>query len=74
MMIKLYRGVKAGKLADGWEKGKGQVVHLIQQDFFPYDPVEAICGDRPSISWSERDNDTKVTCKKCLKKWKGWQE
>lgn len=56
--------VKAGKLANGAERGKGKVVHMVPSDY----PVmeKALCGDQPKISWTIRENSV-ITCKKCLK-------
>lgn len=57
--------IKAGKLANGEERGKGSVVHLVSEDSLYYGTA-AMCGERPAITWSEREN-LSVTCKKCLK-------
>lgn len=57
--------VKAGKLANGWERGKGRVVHLIdtKKDLYMQ---KALCGEQPAIQWTERE-DAQPTCSKCLK-------
>lgn len=54
--------IKAGKLANGFERGKGTVVHAIESDL-PY----SVCGTRPANQWIQRD-DLVVNCKRCLKK------
>lgn len=57
-MSKLKAAVKAGKLANGFERGKGRVVHIVNSG-------ESLCGQRPAISWSERDWK-ETSCKKCI--------
>ena len=56
--------IKAGKLANGAEKGKGKVVHLVDDNTIYC--CKAICGTEPAIQWIERP-DLTPTCKKCLK-------
>ncbi len=63
--MKYKNAIKAGKLANGWERGKGSVVHLVPEQYV-YCGGTAACGERPAIAWSERE-DLVVTCKKCLK-------
>jgi hypothetical protein len=67
--MKFTPAVKAGPLANGFERGKGRVVHAInlQYDGTFDGLVASLCGDRPAICWSER-YDAEITCKKCLKK------
>jgi len=56
--------VKAGKLANGAERGKGKIVHLVpDENSYAY---KSLCGEVPAIQWSDRP-DLNVTCKKCLK-------
>lgn len=56
---------KAGKLANGFERGKGTIVHAVQS-VAPY--VErALCGSAPKVQWIAREGAS-VTCQKCLKK------
>lgn len=57
--------VKNGRLANGYERGKGGLVHAVDDDN-SY-AGKALCGTAPSVSWSDRPN-LKVTCSKCLKK------
>jgi hypothetical protein len=66
-------GVKAGKLSNGYERGKGQIIHAIECSIDSYlDMQYALCGDRPKILWAEREvTKNEVTCKKCLKKIEG---
>jgi len=59
----MFKVVKAGKLANGAEKGKGLIVHLSEYSY--YGP--ALCGAIPAIQWNERP-EKEVTCKKCLKR------
>jgi hypothetical protein len=58
----IYKVIKAGKLANGFERGKGSIVHLSKSSY--YGP--ALCGAVPAIQWIER-NEREVTCAKCLK-------
>jgi hypothetical protein len=55
--------VKAGKLTNGYELGKGRKIHLVpvEKSYCGY----ALCGDRPAIQWSERELDT-VNCSECM--------
>jgi hypothetical protein len=65
--------VKAGKLANGFELGKGKIVHLVDSDKeIDLYCRDSLCGERPAISWTEVDCE--VTCSKCLRKLKILQE
>lgn len=57
--------IKAGKLANGAERGKGAVVHACHGPE-PY-LEKALCGEAPKIQWSVR-RGAAVTCAKCLKR------
>lgn len=59
----MKRLIKAGKLANGFERGKGQVVHLVP-DGASY-CGNAVCGSRPAVQWTDAGHAL-VTCKKCL--------
>ena len=62
---KIIPATKAGKLANGFERGKGTIVHAVQS-LAPY--VErALCGSAPKVQWIAREGAS-VTCQKCLKK------
>lgn len=63
----LRGGVKAGRLRNGLEKGKGKVVHAVEttRDFLYMEA--SLCGQMPSVHWSQRKLED-VTCPKCLKK------
>lgn len=63
--MNLKKVVKAGALANGAERGKGRVVHLVDS-VHPYMEL-ALCGAVPAIQWSIRDDAEEVTCKKCLR-------
>lgn len=58
----MFKVVKAGKLANGAERGKGSIIHYSEYDYIG----PSLCGVSPKISWSLRENK-EVTCKKCLK-------
>lgn len=61
-----YRGaVKAGKLANGLEKGKGTIIHIIEAKYIGIWGY-SLCGQKPAISWIEKDIKA-VTCSKCIK-------
>lgn len=61
----LFTVKKAGRLANGYESGKGSILHLTDS---PY-AGRALCGVAPQIQWIECP-DSSVTCEKCLKKLK----
>lgn len=67
--MKLFYFVKkAGKLANGWERGKGTIIHVVEAD--PEHHLimqEALCGAQPKIQWTEVDSP-KDLCPKCAKK------
>lgn len=67
----LKAAVKAGKLANGWERGKGSVLHLIETEHPDLYMQKALCGAQPAIQWTERDVDLSKCCPKCLKKLSG---
>lgn len=58
----MFKVVKAGKLANGAERGKGLIVHLSESNYCGL----ALCGTSPRIQWSVR-SESEVNCKKCLK-------
>jgi hypothetical protein len=71
MTLKIFKAKKAGKLANGWERGKGKTIHAVASDYEPVLPhIEALCGTKPKISWAPLHDDSGVTCPKCLKKLK----
>jgi hypothetical protein len=51
--------IKAGRLSNGFELGKGKVVHLADNDYI------ALCGSKPAITFTEVSRD--ISCAKCLK-------
>ena len=55
--------VKAGKLANGAERGKGRIIHLVDSDHPYLEP--ALCGEVPKIQWSTIE-DNRVSCSKCV--------
>lgn len=56
--------IKAGKLANGFERGKGKIVHLVFDEGIYYGP--SLCGEVAAIQFIEVI-DKEVTCKKCIK-------
>lgn len=54
--------IKAGRLSNGWELGKGSIVHLARESY-PC-TMTAICGAEAKIMMVEVD--APVTCKRCL--------
>lgn len=58
--MKYRAGVKAGKLANGLELGKGKVVHIIDGQY-------SLCGQSPARAWAERELN-QASCAKCIKK------
>lgn len=65
MNSKYSGAVKAGKLANGLERGKGKVVHIIDSRYVGVWGY-SLCGERPAIAWSEREL-TAATCPKCIR-------
>lgn len=57
----MFKVIKAGKLANGMERGKGSIVHLSESSYCG----PALCGASPAISWCLRP-EKEITCKKCL--------
>lgn len=55
--------IKAGRLANGFERGKGKIVHAVDSLSPMYE--YSICGTKPAVQWIEKDET--ITCKKCLK-------
>lgn len=51
--------VKAGKLANGFERGKGIVAHLVEKDSYA---GASLCGEKPAVQWTTSENP-----KYCLK-------
>lgn len=58
--IKYRAAVKAGKLANVLELGKGKVVHVLDGQY-------SLCGQTAARAWAEREMN-EVTCVKCVKK------
>lgn len=58
----MFKVIKAGKLANGAEKGKGSIVHLSESDYCG----PALCGATPKIQWVARP-EKEVSCTKCIK-------
>jgi hypothetical protein len=69
-MEKIWKTRKAGKLANGWERGKGKPVHAVISEDEPDYFNKAVCGLNPKISWTILDDTAEVTCPQCLKKLK----
>ena len=75
-----YPVVKAGRCSNGYEGGRGQVVHLVYDAINKFGEVNgsALCGTAPqgrSIGWSvvgdklqAASEYQQVTCEKCLKR------
>lgn len=57
--------VKAGKLANGLELGKGKIVHAIKTDKESLYLETSLCGQKPKVQWSERQV-SEVNCHACL--------
>jgi hypothetical protein len=66
---------RAGKLANGWERGKGSIYHAVERHAGLYGG-SALCGVRPAISWTgnampdckgweKAASETEITCPKC---------
>jgi hypothetical protein len=49
-MEKIWKTRKAGKLANGWERGKGKTVHAVMSEDEPDYFDKAVCGANPKIS------------------------
>lgn len=63
--LKNYVGaVKAGRLANGFERGKGSIVHIIEAQYAGL-WAHALCNATPSIAWTEREL-AHATCPKCI--------
>jgi hypothetical protein len=58
---KVVKTKKAGKLANGFEIGKGSIIHLN----YSGNEYVSLCGEKAAITFVETDRD--VTCKKCLR-------
>jgi len=64
--------VKTGRCANGSERDRGRVVHLVRGSrtgdcWF----AKALCGTEPgrlSAGWSEAMTEAEVTCPRCLKR------
>lgn len=57
---------KAGRLANGAERGKGTIVHLAEDSNAAFSG-SSLCGQRPSNCWVTVENPQSI-CKKCLNK------
>lgn len=53
--------VKAGKLANGFERGKGTMAHLVKKDSYA---GAALCGEKPAVQWTTSENPRRH-CLKC---------
>ncbi len=58
-------GVKAGKLANGFERDRGKVIHALPTNFEIYDGP-AVCGAQPKITWNYK-LQYQINCPKCRK-------
>lgn len=58
-MRTIKAGVKAGRLANGMERGKGRVVHAVDGQY-------SLCGQLPANQWSEREL-SEITCPRCIR-------
>lgn len=56
---------KAGKLANGFERDRGTITHLVEDDNATYG--KSLCGTRPAMQWTTVENPQSI-CKKCLDK------
>jgi hypothetical protein len=59
----------AGRCANGYERGRGSVVHAVPPEATRNGWGIALCGRKPgrrSAGWSERDVTVNVTCPRCL--------
>ena len=67
--MKIGGKYKAGRLANGAERGQGKLIHAV-----PNDSWKALCGTMPgkrSGGWLPFDKDLPsglVNCQKCIKK------
>lgn len=66
----LTRATMAGPLRNGYERGGGSVVHLIENPKGKdhYDLGAALCGKSPKITWSDWAPDQLKICPKCERK------
>jgi hypothetical protein len=65
-----YPAKLAGRCSDGFERGRGSVVHVKDQDPESYPWGSAICGQkmgRRSAGWNSMIGRP-VTCPRCLRK------
>lgn len=69
-MTTLTRATMAGPLRNGYEHGGGTVAHLIEnRDGRSVHALgKALCGKRPSITWSDWAPDRLKNCPRCAKK------
>ncbi len=58
--MKYIGAVKNGKLANGFERDKGRVIHIIEGG-------GSLCGARPVNGWSER-HIKEASCNRCIAK------
>ncbi len=69
--MKIYGRYKAGRLTDGFERGKGYRIHAVSED-----SNKAFCGTKPgkrSVGWRPFYKEDyllidKVNCKICLQR------
>lgn len=69
-MMTLTRATMAGPLRNGYERGGGTVVHLIENpEGKPHDLLgPSLCGKMPKITWSDWAPETMKTCPTCAEK------
>jgi hypothetical protein len=68
---------KAGRCADGFERGSGSVVHIVPsaRPFGDYHAGAALCGTKPgrrSAGWVDLAGyfgQSGVTCVRCVSRW-----
>ena len=59
---------KAGKLANGAERGRGTVFHVVEFSGRYPNTERALCGARPKIQWGTIGRDRQEpTCPRCRK-------
>lgn len=57
---------KAGRLANGAERGRGSVLHVVEFSGRHPSVERALCGERPKVQWAVVNRETHPpTCPKC---------
>lgn len=69
-MTQFTRATMAGPLRNGAERGGGTVAHLIEnsQGRHVHNLGRALCGKKPSITWSDWAPERLKICPSCAKK------